>query len=291
MNDKMCSLGMAEITAIIAYESIGNTKIAKKLEEYVKGEADSYGITNLLEYTLNRDAASFIEKNILYNKYNNNILLIQEQIFVERKKEVNLDSLDKGAGKIDKSQINYQEKNRIAIFQAAISELFMKYAHPKDTRLSLLPVLVYLGKQDEQFDIEYTPCLTNTTYSYDPYYQFGIIPNKDFLFLNIRSIDWDKILDLKFDEDNIQNVYDVKRLLIAGYYKILICLYDDDTDKIFYALHKIQHAINYLLKDYYLELYSYLLGIRENLTDKLSFFKTSNKFEIERSFNKFLTIK
>ena len=82
----MCSLGMAEITAIIAYESIGNTEVAKKLEEYVKGEADSYGITNLLEYTLNRDVASFIEKNILYNKYNNNILLIQEQIFVERKK-------------------------------------------------------------------------------------------------------------------------------------------------------------------------------------------------------------
>ena len=199
--------------------------------------------------------------------------------------------MDKGTEKIDKSQINYQEKNRIAIFQAAISESFMKYAHPKDTILSLLPVLAYLGKQDEQFDIEYTLSLTNTIYSYDPYYQFGIMPNKDFLFLNIRSIDGDKILNPKLDKDSIQNEYDAKRLLIAGYYKILICLYDGETDKIFYALHKIQHAINYLLKDYYLELYSYLLGIRENLTDKLSFFKTSNKFEIERSFNKFLTIK
>lgn len=297
MNDKMCSLGLAEVLAVIAYEKV-NKNVAEYLESNLKKGFYRRGVSNMLETSRERNVFNFIENNVLYNEVNNgNILIFQENIFVDSNQASNSQPMNKDIEYRNLKSISYEEKNRMAVFQKTVSDVLLKYMSKTEYRLKCLPILVYLGRSDEYLDIN---CMlsrvnSNIDYTNNPYSQYGLEPNKDFLFLDVKSINWGEILKLNLETiDKNEKVYRAKKLIVAGYYKILQALYDGKEDQIFYPLHKIQLAIKCINSYNHEELYSYLMGICESLTDKLSFFEAAhiirNRFEIEQYFNEFLTI-
>ena len=287
MNDKMCSLRQAEMAMIFALKEADLLDLAKEQEEIFTTQPLSSSLTHMLQTETERTANYFIETNLVFSKYNENRLLFQENIF--------LDCDDNFSDDANLTCINYKETNKVALIQNAMSRMALKYMQQQDESFNLLPVLVYLGND--------LPPYFSHNRSYQskqedsPFSRFELSTNKSFLFLDVKTVDWQEIIKLSLEKvPEADRLLLCSKIIFASYYQILLSLYNKEIDKIYYPLHKMQECIIFLLKKDKELYYPYANGILASLSDKLSLFQSSDRitsnerYEVDKKLAEFLSV-
>lgn len=292
MNDKMSSL-VGELSVIYGAREFSD-EIVQELENRLKQCRVPY--TNMLQSDTKRTSTYYIENNLMYNRHNNNVLLFQENIFIDVKSE------KKSTSELntDMKDVNSHETNKIAIMQNAISDASLKYMKVADKSFNILPILVYLGSKKDSYNVAQHFRFKKACYGKedDIFSKFALMQNKNFLFLDVREVDWNSILKIQlYKVPENERSYISKKIIFAGYYEILLALYDGQVDKIFYPLYKMKESIQFLLREDN-ELYApYISGILESLSNKLDLMRSSEcienhskQYEIEVYLNEFLNV-
>lgn len=266
-------------------------EIVQKLENDLKKEKSPY--TNMLQSDTERTSRYYIESNLLYNKYNNNLLLFQENIFIDPKSKNTFIS-ERNA---DIENVNFHEINKIAIMQNAISNASLKYMRTTDKSFNILPVLVYLGSKEDSYNIvhHFRVKKVYDKKEDDILSKFALMQNKNFLFIDVREEDWKSILEIQiYKVPENERSYISRKIIFAAYYEILLALYDEQVDKIFYPLYKMRESIQFLLREDPVIYIPYISGILESLSNKLALMESGecigNRYEIENYLNEFLNV-
>lgn len=181
--------------------------------------------------------------------------------------------------------------------QNAISNASLKYMRTTDKSFNILPVLVYLGSKEDSYNIvhHFRVKKVYEKKEDDILSKFALMQNKNFLFIDVREEDWKSILEIQIYKipENERN-YISRKIIFAAYYEILLALYDEQVDKIFYPLYKMRESIQFLLREDPIVYTPYLSGILESLSNKLALMESGecigNRYEIENYLNEFLNV-